>query len=433
MAEVAHGGGCLAVETTDPVALAQAIVSLAEDEGLRLRLAREATTRSFKTWRDYAHEIAIHMATERHIPLPQPLPESIGEAEFYDQFVNIRPRPLLSICITTYNRAAWLALSLKNLARLIPNPQPEIEIVVCDNTSTDQTPNVVQPYLQRADFRYYRNAENVGMLGNLNVTAHYARGQYIWILGDDDLIKPGGIERVLKVIQTHPGIALIYLNYAFSRQDDARAVTNLDKYLNESIPIVTPGRDIAAPVHRICTESENFFTAIYCLVFRRDHALRAYSQNTAGRPFSTMQTCIPTTYYVLHYMMNEPACWIGEPLLVVNLNVSWMKYAPLWVLERLPEVYDLAEHMGADPLSVDCWRINNFPGVVHFFREIFENDQETNIGYFSAPRLVARMKHLDEFEGQVAILRDIYNAAYHHGHVGAIVPTAQVFVAFENQ
>lgn len=110
-----------------------------------------------------------------------------------------------------------------------------------------------------------------------------------------------------------------------------------------------------------------------------------------------MLTCIPTTYHALNFMMNEPAYWVGEPQLVVNMNVSWVKYAPLWILERIPEVYDLAEKTGADPLAVDRWRINNLPGVVHFFREIFENDQGSNIDYFSAPRLVSRMKHLEYY------------------------------------
>jgi glycosyltransferase involved in cell wall biosynthesis len=432
IAEAAYGGGCLAVETADPGALARAILRLVEDDELRQRLAREATTRSFKTWRDYAYEVATHMATERHISLPQQLPEPLGKVDFYAQFTNVRPRPLLSICITTYNRAEWLALSLNNLSRLLPIPRAEIEIVVCDNASTDQTSDVVQPYLPRADFRYYRNPENVGMLGNLRVTAHHARGQYIWILGDDDLVKPGSIERVLQVIQAHPGIALVYLNYAYTRQDDAKAVTNLDEFLNQSIPVVASGPDIVGPVHSISAQSENFFTAIYCLVFRRDHALRAYSQNTDGRPFSTMLTCIPTTYYVLNFMMNEPACWVGEPQVVVNLNVSWMKYASVWILERLPEAHDLAERMGASPRDIDRCRINHLPHLDHALRQIYEDDPESNINYFSPQRLVNRYKHLDEFAEQVKVLRGIYNMAHIYGRPGAAVPTSQVFAVFEN-
>jgi glycosyltransferase involved in cell wall biosynthesis len=318
-------------------------------------------------------------------------------------------------------------VSLRNLARLLPNPSDKVEIVVCDNTSSDHTPQVIQPYLHRPDFHYYRNPQNVGMLGNLRVTAHQARGRYVWILGDDDLVKPGSIEKVLEVIQEHPAISLVYLNYGYTREDNPEAAADLDKFLNESTPIVAPNKDIFGTVSQICTESENFFTAIYCLVFRRDHALRAYTQNTEGRPFSTMLTCIPTTYYTLNFMMNESAYWVGEPQLVVNLNVSWMKYAPLWILERIPEVYDLAERLGADPQAVDRWRMHTLQGVVQWFRSIYENDSEGNIKYFSPSRLVARMKHLDTFSGYVQELQAIYESAHMLGHPGAQIPPSQVF------
>ncbi len=432
MSEVAEGGGCLTVDTADATLLAEAMLRLIRENALRLKLAEEATTRSFKTWEDYAREVATRMAKERRIQLRQSFGEPQENADFYNKFSNLRPRPLLSICITTYNRAEWLELSLKNLLQLIPNPRVDIEIVVCDNTSTDRTPDVVKPYLNRPDFCFYRNLENVGMLGNLCVTAHYASGQYIWILGDDDLVKPGSIERVLQVIRDNPEMALVYLNYAYTNQDDPNAVTDLEKFMDECTPIVTPGPDIIGPVHKVSTQSENFFTAIYCLVFRRDHALRAYSQNTVGRPFSTMLTCIPTTYYVLNFMMNEPAYWIGSPQLVVNMNVSWLKYAPIWILERLPEAHDLAEKMGANPQEVDRCRSNHLPHLMHWFREIFENDTECNVEYFSASRLVSRMKHLDGFKKDIEALRDIYHMNHSRGMPGAHIPTSQVFAAFEN-
>lgn len=432
LGEVAIGGGCLVVDTADVDALADAMLRLVEDDTLRQRLATEATQRHFKTWREYGTEVAIQLANEkRTVHRQKMLPTTIESADMYRQFVNLSPQPLLSICISTYNRSAWLALSLKNLERLIPIAQDDIEIVVCDNTSTDNTPEVVKPYIGRSDFRYYRNPRNVGMLGNLQVTAHHARGRHVWILGDDDLVKPGSIKRVLQVLREQPDLALVYLNYAYTREDDATAVRDLDRFLAQSTPIIAPGKDIFGPVRRICTESENFFTAIYSLVFRRDHALQAYSQNTEGRPFSTMLTCIPTTYYVLHHMMDEPACWIGEPQLVVNMNVSWLKYAPLWILERLPEVFDCAETLGADPSGVDRWRVHNLQSVEHFFREIFENDSCGNAEYFSPARLIARFKHLEAFKREVPNLMAIYEAAYLRGAKGADVPTAEIFAAFQ--
>ena len=93
---------------------------------------------------------------------------------------------------------------------------------MCDNASTDDTPAVVEPYLSRQDFAYHRNPQNVGMLGNLRVTAHHAKGKYIWILGDDDLLRSGAIDRVVRTLHSNPDLALVYLNYAFHREDDPR-------------------------------------------------------------------------------------------------------------------------------------------------------------------------------------------------------------------
>jgi FkbM family methyltransferase len=430
MAEVATAGGCFMVDTADEASLAHAIYRLTEDHGLRTQLAIEAINLPFKKWGEYAREVATRMVSERHVPITQSLPTLLREDAFYDQLVNLPHRPLLSVCISTYNRAKWLALNLRNLANLLPNPIEEIEIVVCDNTSTDDTQEVVKPYLPRTDFRYYRNPENVGMLGNLRVTAHHARGQYIWILGDDDLVRPGGIENVLQAIRKNPELALVYLNYGYTREEDATSITDLDKFFREAPPICPPSGDIVGTVSEISTESENFFTAIYCLVFRRDHAMRAYSQNIEGRPFSTLLTCIPTTYYALNFMMNEPACWLGQPQLVVNLNVSWMKYAPLWILERIPEAYDLAERMGANAEKVDRWRNHTLSSVLPFFKEIYEADKECNSEYFLPSRLIGRIKHLDKFADQVHAMKTIYESAHLAGHPKAQIPSAQMFRSF---
>ncbi|TCD11305.1 glycosyltransferase [Oricola cellulosilytica] len=429
MAEVAQVGGCLTVDVCDIHELAGAIQTLSDDIELRNNLAQEAVTPDFKTWGDYAFEVAGHMA-QATAPLPK-APLSMSESDIAEraQAMRLTPRPKLSVCISTYNRAPWLDVALKNWARLYPEPLKDVELLVCDNASSDGTSDIVQPYLARSDFRYQRNRVNVGMLGNLRETAHSAHGDYIWILGDDDLIVPGAIERVLFAIDEHPNIALCYLNYSFTRIDDARTVNNFDKFFTEATPIVPPEPDMAGEVRDFCARNENFFTAIYTLVFRRDHALLAYSQNTEGRPFSTMRTCIPTTHYVLNHMMNEAGVWVGTPQLVVNMNVSWMKYATLWILERLPEAYETAELMGGDREQIDRWRTYYTPHITDSFCEIFcKDDPEGNAEYFSPARLVRRFRHLPAFQ---AACRDrlipIYQEAHENGHPAASEPAEDVF------
>jgi FkbM family methyltransferase len=430
MIEVAEGGGCLTIDVTDIETFSNAIVQLADDADLRVALASEASLRPIKSWLDYAKEIAKNMATDRKLVGKNSVHTISDELKMYRELVNLNKRPLLSICISTFNRAAWLAVGLRNLERLVPIPSDEIEILVCDNTSTDNTTDIVQPYLARSDFRYVRNEKNVGMLGNLRVTAHHARGRYIWILGDDDLAMPGSIEKILSIIRSNPELALIYLNYSYTRETDASTVKDLDLFFSQATTLIESSPDMAASVKEIATNNENLFTAIYCQVFRRDHALRAYSQNTDGRPFSTMRTSIPTTYYVLNFMMEESAYWVGTPQLVVNFNVSWNQYAALQILERVPEAQDLAERMGASPTEMDRWRENLIPGFVHYFTEMFENDAHGNAEFFSPVRVVARMKHLAVFKAQVPALRAVYESAHRAGHPAATMNTEKLFSAF---
>jgi glycosyltransferase involved in cell wall biosynthesis len=420
MREVAErGGGCLMTDVRHTPALTRAIAALAGDAELRQRLSDEARGRTFRTWEDYVTEVSAELGLWSY-PSPQTVAERRAE-------MRLAERPRLSVCISTYNRVAWLSTALRNIANLYPEPVEGVEFVICDNASPDETPLVVREFLMRPDAVFRRNPVNVGMLGNLRETALAANGEYVWIVGDDDLLMPGAVERVLDAIDNHPDSALIYLNYAYTSVSDARSVLDFDSFFRDAIPIVPAELDEAGPIREICARNENFFTAIYTLVFRRDHALKAYSQDTSGRPFSTMLTCIPTTYYVLNYLMDEPGVWIGAPQVVVNLNVSWMRYAPLWILERIPEVYEVALQKGVPTEDIDRWRRHTLLSVERFFAEILGDDLLGNAAYFSAAQLVRRFADLPEFQAMRPRLLEIYRKAHAKGHPGAAAAPAAVF------
>ncbi|MGJ7508104.1 FkbM family methyltransferase [Variovorax sp. GT1P44] len=426
MYEVANQGGCLTIDVRDSDALADAILTLSENKALDT-LTQEATNLEFKSWSDYALEVSLHIAKASPRQAGNDFPVSKIEIERRVAKMNLGRRPRLSICISTYNRSEWLARSLVNWSSQCPEPFPGVELLVCDNASTDNTSEVIKPYLQRADFSYHCNSVNVGMLGNLRETAHHARGEYVWIIGDDDLLLPGSIARVMNALDSNNEAALIYLNYSFTRIEDARTITDFGAFFDAATPIVPSEPDISGPIRTICARNENFFTAIYTLVLRRDHAINAYSQDTSGRPFSSMKTAIPTTHYVLSHMMDEPGVWIGAPQIVVNMNVSWMRYAPLWILERVPEFYDLAEKNGADPLEVDRWRSHTIGSIEHFFRQIYQDDPLDNASFFQVERLVWRFKHLQEFKEIQPRLLAIYETAHAQGHHAAKLAPSSVF------
>ncbi|WP_156922499.1 glycosyltransferase family 2 protein [Azorhizobium doebereinerae] len=409
--------GVVRADLRDTETAALAMLKLAEPEWRRA-LADEALSRPVRSWWDYADDVASALATDRlldglieaHPSERPPIPA---------RFPNLAPRPKLSLCISTYNRGGWVGVNLRNIFRQIPVPRADLEVLVVDNTSTDNTPEIVQPFLSRPDFRYIRNPKNVGLLGNLAVTAQRARGDYIWILGDDDLTRPGTIERVIAIIGEQPNIDLIYMNYGYSSEKDPGNVTDLDAYLTTFNYLEPAGPDEVSTVKLMAAKSENFYTAIYSHVYRRDHGMRAYCQDTSDRIFSTMLSCIPTSYYTLHYMPDAAVYWMGEPALVVNSNVSWQAYGTLFDLEQLPRTWDLAERIGCPAEEVDRRRSNRLWLVELMWREMFEDDRAGNAPYFSAPRVLMRLKHLEAFRKHVPVLKEIYVKAHGAGHPAA--------------
>lgn len=334
-------------------------------------------------------------------------------------------KPLVSICVTTYNRAAWLEHTLP-LVLGQTRPYPDlVEVVVCDNASTDHTPAVVDRLRGSPNLRAHRNEYNVGMLGNLAVSAAQARGRFVWVIGDDDLLVEGAVERVLSAIALHPDVELLYLNYAYTRFDRPQDLTSVDEVIQGAVRTSTAARDEYTPrIRTISTKSDNCFTAIYCLVFREDRARAAYGQDTSGPPFSTLATCVPTTQYVVEQMFDRPGYWMADPCVVVNMNVSWMRYAAPFILERFPEVFDRMEARGADRAEVDALRSRHVPQLLHWVSEVYLGQQGEHRGSFSMERLVRRFGHLEAFRRQWPAMRAVYARARGTGSVegGALAP-----------
>ncbi|PNU04767.1 glycosyltransferase family 2 protein [Novosphingobium guangzhouense] len=110
--------------------------------------------------------------------------------------------PLLSICIPTYNRSACLAELLDSIAA---QDTPDLEVVVADDASPDDTVEVMGRYAGRfAHFVPMLQARNVGVDRNIAAVTARATGDYIWLFGDDDRLEPGGIGRVLAALSRWP-------------------------------------------------------------------------------------------------------------------------------------------------------------------------------------------------------------------------------------
>lgn len=117
-------------------------------------------------------------------------------------------KPFLTIAIPTYNRGAILS---KNLAGLFEYPIDNIEIIVSDNGSSDKTRSVCEQYAhEHQNFRYYRNAQNLGYDKNVLNCLARSEGEYVWFVGDDDFANSDLVSSIVVVLQReNPAGALI--------------------------------------------------------------------------------------------------------------------------------------------------------------------------------------------------------------------------------
>jgi len=113
---------------------------------------------------------------------------------------------LLSITIPTFNRVHLLKQTLEVL---LPQVTDEVEVLVCDNCSSDGTWDYLQTLGPKV--RAYRHATNIGAERNLLSCLAQAKGQYVWTLCDDDFPCSNTVELVLRAQNEFRSPGLIYL------------------------------------------------------------------------------------------------------------------------------------------------------------------------------------------------------------------------------
>lgn len=123
----------------------------------------------------------------------------------------------LSICIPTYNRADCIADLLDSIIAQ-DGYECELEIVISDNASTDDTRAVVERYRERLGrLVYHRAPENMGADRNFLKVVELASGTFCWLMGDDDILEQDAVAKISRALSEHPNIAGLTVNrYAYT-------------------------------------------------------------------------------------------------------------------------------------------------------------------------------------------------------------------------
>ncbi|MEG4232608.1 glycosyltransferase [Microcoleus sp. Pol11C3] len=160
--------------------------------------------------------------------------------------------PLVSICIPTYNGAAFIGEAIQSaLAQTYPN----IELIISDDGSTDETIAIAQSFQSQTsvDFRTILH-RNYGLSQNWNFCISQAKGQYIKFLFQDDLLAPECIEKMVAVAQQNPEIGMVFSPRGITIAEDEsnpilRRASQSIKDLHKSwsnLKSIQPGKELLA-------------------------------------------------------------------------------------------------------------------------------------------------------------------------------------------
>lgn len=116
------------------------------------------------------------------------------------------PQLNLSVIMPNYNHARFLPESLE--AILLQTVRP-MEIIIIDDASTDNSPDIINAYAQKEPcIRFIRNEKNMGTLYNATRLLKLATGDYLYGAAADDKIMPGFFEKSMKLLEQNPQAGL---------------------------------------------------------------------------------------------------------------------------------------------------------------------------------------------------------------------------------
>jgi len=135
----------------------------------------------------------------------------------------------VSVLIPVYKGETYLGRAVESaLAQTYPN----LELLIVNDGSPDNSRQVLQPYLSRPNVRYIEKA-NGGVASARNAALSVATGEYVALLDQDDAWHPQKLERQVAVLSQHPEVALVHADVTYIDANDT--VLPRDPYFPASV------------------------------------------------------------------------------------------------------------------------------------------------------------------------------------------------------
>lgn len=170
---------------------------------------------------------------------------------------------LLTVAIPTYNRSNYLEKLLARFDVLVKESgilKDDIEILVSDNFSTDNTRSICDEFKVRFEgvFSYHKNQQNWGASINFEKAIKRAKGKYVWLFGDDDIPNSNCLTKLVEVLDANADIVYLSYNEYEMVYNEQIVFKNYSDYIKSAAKI-NPHLVLATTFITTCIFKKNLF------------------------------------------------------------------------------------------------------------------------------------------------------------------------------
>lgn len=286
----------------------------------------------------------------------------------------------LSICIPTYNRPQHLPNCLNSIYLAKKNCNLDFEVCVSDNGSDYDVKKIIDDYKIKFDITLNVNKENLGYHPNLLKTISISKGEFVWAIGDDDLLLPNSLKKIEELFKKYNDIDFFCVNSC-----------NLDyKYLsNFKKPFDT--KNLPQNMETFSKKRENLKCNFWDLIdykivfdFLNLNCLNIYKRQMwldnvscvdqellkDRRPWSNFDNTHAHLKIYANAFKNSKVFFNSEPLTVNLFGVrEWAPMYPFIEVVRLPEALDYYRSKG---LGFTKYFINKNYALRNFSNYLFK-------------------------------------------------------------
>ena len=216
----------------------------------------------------------------------------------------------LSICISTFNRAKFIE---KTLSTIVPQLSEQVELIIVDGASSDNTNDIVNRYVKKNKFiKYFKELKNSGVDGDYDKAVSYSEGEFCWLMTDDDFLKPNAIDNVLAKIKKT--VDLIIVNSKVMNHDFSKTLSKNQLNIYKDLKYSKNGKNYFPIIGA-------YLSFIGCVVIRRNLWLLRNRKSYYGTTFIHVGIICQTPPIENIYV-------ISDPLIIIRYgNAMWSSNA----------------------------------------------------------------------------------------------------------